>query len=388
MKKSYKRFFELDAIRGFAICGIFMVNIVYFAYPAEKLSEVFAPSLYWYSNVLNFIKDDIIGGRTATIFAFLFGLGMGMQWNKWRNFSFLLRRNLVLALIGLLHIVLLFHGDILLDYALFGLIGTILLRFVKKQSFFLFLGVAIALYSFVLMILQHHGWVSRGSYTSNLKIGLDEKILLFQEGGFLEQCWFRIRYYLSIRQMPWVRNFYFPPVMACYVFGLYATKTKFLSNFTNKRLYKKILSFTIVYKIAIVVLGFSIVSNTFKETLGYRLLMYIDQFSTSLLLVSVIVLACQYGFGKSILKPLTVLGKASLSSYILQSVTASILFFSIGFGQYNLLSLGQVQLFMLFFTVLIYLFNKVCLRYLEQGLLEKMWRKLAISPNTRESFNT
>ncbi|TJY37072.1 DUF418 domain-containing protein [Pontimicrobium aquaticum] len=380
MTQSSKRYFELDAIRGFAICGIFMVNIVYFAYPTERLSEVFAPSLYWYSNMLNFIKDDIIGGRTATIFAFLFGLGMGMQWNKWQNFGFLLRRNVVLSFIGLFHIVLLFHGDILLDYALFGLIGTLLLRFVKKQSFFLFLGVAIALYSFVLMILQHYGWVSRGTYTSSLQIDVNEKILLFQKGNFLEQCWFRVRYYLSIRQMPWVRNFYFPPVMACYVFGLYVSKTKFLSNFTNKHLYKKILSFTIVYKIVIAVFDLGFVSSTFKETLGYNLLMYIDQFSTSLLLLSAIVLACQYGFGKSVLKPLTVLGKTSLSSYILQSVTASILFFSIGFGQYNLLSPGQVQVCMLLLIVLIYFLNKICLNYMGQGLLEKMWRKLAISP--------
>lgn len=366
-----KRYFELDAIRGVAICGIIIANIIYFAYPTQRLPELFAPDTFWYTNTLNFIKDEIIGGRTATIFAFLFGLGMGIQWDKWHNPCFLLRRIGILALFGVLHIVLLFHGDILLDYALFGFLGVLLLRFVKRSPVLLYIAILIAMYPSVLMVLQHFELVPVKTFTGGVKLSLDEKVQLYGEGNFVDQCWHRIRYYLSIRQMPYVRNYYFPPVLACYVLGLYLAKTNILKSFERKSLYGLIISLTLIFKIMIIDF------DHLKETLFFKLLIYIDQYNTSLLIVALVVVLCQSKNTKRLMKPFSVFGKTSLSTYVLQSVLASLFFYSWGLAYYNLLLPLTVELYALAFLVLIYFFNLFWLRFHAEGPLERVWRFLS-----------
>lgn len=366
-----KRYFELDAIRGVAICGIIITNIIYFAYPTQRFPELFAPGTFWYTNTLNFVKDEIIGGRTATIFAFLFGLGMGMQWDKWQNLGFLFRRMGVLALIGVLHIVLLFQGDILFDYALFGFLGAFLLRFVKRPPALLYLAILIAIYPLLLMVLQHLEWVPIKTFTGGIKLSLEEKVHLYREGNYMDQCWHRIRYYLSIRQMPYVRNYYFPPVFACYIFGLYMAKTNVLKSFENKLLYGLIFSLTLTFKIMVIDFDY------LNETLFFKVLMYIDQYSTSLLIVALVVMLCGSKTGKRIMKPFGVFGKTSLSSYVLQSVLASLFFYSWGLAYYNLLTPLTVELCALAFLVLIYFFNLFWLRLYVHGPLERVWRFLS-----------
>lgn len=120
------RIVEIDALRGFAILGILLVNAVLFFQPVqgEALGRAWAHPLdAWVSTGIAFLAE----GKFFTLFSLLFGLGLAMQARRAeaRGTAFrplAARRLLVLLAIGLAHAFLFWWGDILVYYALLGFV--------------------------------------------------------------------------------------------------------------------------------------------------------------------------------------------------------------------------------------------------------------------------
>ncbi len=122
-----ERLHAVDVVRGAAILGILVVNMGLFFNPI-------------YSELLGFgtlddgldraIKKGILlfaQGKFYTIFSILFGFGLAIQLERFRDRgmsfgNFWVRRMLVLMGIGLIHGLFLWYGDILLWYSLGGLV--------------------------------------------------------------------------------------------------------------------------------------------------------------------------------------------------------------------------------------------------------------------------
>ncbi|MFI9510915.1 DUF418 domain-containing protein [Nocardia sp. NPDC052566] len=105
----------LDALRGFALGGIFFVNIVFMSGPGG-FTEGAAP----------FLDQAFLQGKFYILFSFLFGYSLTMQFRSAERAGAngtlrTVRRCLMLAVIGLLHMMFLFHGDVLFGYAVIGL---------------------------------------------------------------------------------------------------------------------------------------------------------------------------------------------------------------------------------------------------------------------------
>lgn len=133
---SSERVVTIDALRGIALFGILAANIRGFAGPAVTY---FTPALFWpalHDRIAQAFIDTFVQGKFINIFAFLFGVGFAVQFERAaaRGGRFgwtYARRLLVLLLIGLVHGLLIWWGDILLVYAL---IGFLLLLFRKRQD--------------------------------------------------------------------------------------------------------------------------------------------------------------------------------------------------------------------------------------------------------------
>lgn len=110
------RIYELDIIRGFALIGIFLVNIFNFIQKAGIGSQLLSGG--------NWI-DIIFTGKFYAIFSLLFGAGaaifLSRAKEKGKPSILFIRRMVVLAVIGFLH-SLVWGGDVLLPYALVGLV--------------------------------------------------------------------------------------------------------------------------------------------------------------------------------------------------------------------------------------------------------------------------
>ena len=129
-----ERFSSLDLLRGFELFGVLIINLLYF----------FRVSLW--DHILRFHSDpgalnhaiDILAAgvvefKAFNLFAFTFGIGMAIQAERTRMRGasaelFLVRRFLVLLVIGAIHMTLIANVDILMLYAVCGLVLNVLLR--------------------------------------------------------------------------------------------------------------------------------------------------------------------------------------------------------------------------------------------------------------------
>ena len=110
------RIAELDVVRGFALCGILVVNL-----PPMLELGIEGGALDFYR-----FYEDFVQNRFFPIFSFLFGIGFGLMWLNARDRSprprlALLRRFAFLGILGGLH-QLLQPGEALLPYALAGIV--------------------------------------------------------------------------------------------------------------------------------------------------------------------------------------------------------------------------------------------------------------------------
>jgi len=115
----------VDALRGFALFGILVVNLLLFAHPlGTTLESIVASPL---DAIVARLVHGLFEAKFYPLFSFLFGFGLAMQMERSAANPALLRgqylrRLLGLLVLGLVHAILFFAGDILVSYALLGFV--------------------------------------------------------------------------------------------------------------------------------------------------------------------------------------------------------------------------------------------------------------------------
>lgn len=117
-----ERIQALDVVRGFALIGIFLMNIEFFNRPISDLGLGLPPTLQgadWWAGYLIYV---LVQGKFWTMFSLLFGMGFAVMLTRAERAgrSFLvpyLRRIAALAVFGACHHIFLWAGDILFSYA-------------------------------------------------------------------------------------------------------------------------------------------------------------------------------------------------------------------------------------------------------------------------------
>lgn len=116
----------IDALRGFALGGVLMVNLASFTLYEFMPDPARAglPTARFDAIALEAI-ELLVNVKFITLFSLLFGLGFSLQMERAQASGGLprfIRRLLVLLLIGLAHSFFVWWGDILLTYAVVGLL--------------------------------------------------------------------------------------------------------------------------------------------------------------------------------------------------------------------------------------------------------------------------
>ena len=134
------RIASLDFIRGIAVMGILAANIIAFGQPfaAYMYPDAFlvphseAEQWMW---IAQFV---LIDGKMRGLFTLLFGAGlylfMEKAWSRGEGRALQARRLGWLLLFGLGHFFLIWRGDILTFYALFGLVSLAAIRWAAKTQ--------------------------------------------------------------------------------------------------------------------------------------------------------------------------------------------------------------------------------------------------------------
>ncbi|QDE68221.1 MULTISPECIES: DUF418 domain-containing protein [Myxococcus] len=151
----------LDALRGFALFGILISNVqMWFSGRVFLSREQFEASIANASlldTITRYAFEVLVSGKFMTLFAFLFGLGFAVQLGRAeaRGGGFVplyARRLTVLLVVGVLHLFLLWYGDILSSYALMGF-GLLLLRRRSDRTLLIIAAVLVLVWPLLMTLL-------------------------------------------------------------------------------------------------------------------------------------------------------------------------------------------------------------------------------------------
>lgn len=128
-----ERIAALDVIRGFALLGIFLMNVEYFSRSTLTIAQGMPSDLEGIDHLAGWLIHVFVQGKFWTMFSLLFGMGFAVMLSRaqaaGRAFTGLyLRRTLALLGFGLAHGVLVWSGDILHSYALLALVLLLFFR--------------------------------------------------------------------------------------------------------------------------------------------------------------------------------------------------------------------------------------------------------------------
>lgn len=117
-----ERIVTLDVIRGFALLGIFLMNIEWFNRPISDLGAGMPAGVTGIDYWAGWFVHVFVRGKFWTMFSLLFGMGFAVMLTRAEHagrgfFAPYLRRTLALAVIGALHFIFIWTGDILFSYA-------------------------------------------------------------------------------------------------------------------------------------------------------------------------------------------------------------------------------------------------------------------------------
>jgi uncharacterized protein len=375
---SQKRQTLPDQLRGFALLGIIVVNMPFLAVSNIGIWEMQLSNLS--DKVVAFLIMALAQGKFYLLFAFLFGysLTLILKSRSTNSIKKYLRRLVGLALLGAGHAYLFFIGDILMSYAL---LGIVLLLFIgRSMRTVLFASVFSYLIGLVLLTLVFFETLgtesSAGGFISDPD-ALDKALT----GSFLDSVVGRANAIPEALLVQLFINWF--PAMSMFLLGLAAGRIGLLSDPTkNKTLWRKCVILGVfvglpagiasawlalvpedpngVYGIAGVVVGFALAPAL---SAGY---------------VGAIALLSHRRF-MSYTEPA---GRMSLTGYLGESILLAAIFCGWGLGLFGLLSLTQALIVALGVWIALELFAKLWLRNFAYGPFEwilRSWSKFEIA---------
>lgn len=130
-----ERIHALDIVRGFALIGIFLMNVEWFTRPITFLGSGVDPSLSGIDYAASWGIYTFVQGKFWTLFSLLFGMGFAVMLGRAESAdrAFVtpyVRRIIGLFLFGSAHFVVLWTGDILHNYA----VTAVLLLLIVTRS--------------------------------------------------------------------------------------------------------------------------------------------------------------------------------------------------------------------------------------------------------------
>ncbi|MFE8700685.1 DUF418 domain-containing protein [Cytobacillus sp. FJAT-54145] len=379
------RIVTIDIIRGFALFGIFLVNMPAF-HSANFMVQMYSfeheltGSDYW----LDLLFTLFVDMKFFTIFSFLFGLGfyifMSRAEQKGLKINRLFSRRLVgLLLIGTLHFVLLWFGDILHTYALTGFL--LLLFYKRKVKTMVIWGTILLVLTNVLLmgmplLMPEETLIEmKESQNASYEEKIDEYVDVYETAGYVK--WVSYRFTTEI--IPIMKGTIpsMLPVLAMFLFGLAAGKagifkpnTKHLDFIQKVRTVSMIVSIPLVVTLALFkleVVDIGIKSNTFVQ-----LFTSLSGLTLCFFYISALTLLLRKAKWQKMLRPLGFVGQMALTNYLSQTIICMAIF--VGLRQFGEVSLttGTVICLLIFASQI--LFSYFWLKNFQFGPFEWLWR--------------
>ena len=371
-----ERITNLDFIRGFALLGILVMNVIAFGLPLTATTN---PSTYGIDNILDWIvlvvSSVFFEYKMMGLFSMLFGVGIMIFLENARKKTskpktLAIWRNFLLLCFGLLHYSI-WIGDVLAPYAICAFL-LIIFPDVKKPILIL----SVIIFLIIAFIVITNYFSSLYDSSGNL-ISQEKWVLLASEGGELSygSIWFPDSEAPgNIIGMWWFIGAFFRAITLM-LFGIFLYKLKIIQGNKEISFYKKIS----IYGFSIG-LPLSIYSIYLLVSSGYdpSVLFISNIFNT----LSVIPMVLGYigvltilnlKLKDSITDRLRACGRLAFSNYIVQTIFGVFILGAFGLDTF---SRAQLMIFVFMVWVIQIAWSKPILDRFNYGPLEWLWRKL------------
>lgn len=373
------RVHEIDGIRGFALLGILMMNIMSFASPMMQYSIEGRENTLFTSTaadegVIMFI-NTFVTANFYTMFSFLFGLGFYIFLTRANEKGhhanrLFIRRIILLLLFGLMHGILLWYGDILWTYAVAGIFLLLFYKLSPKTNLITGIVILSAGTVFTLLIAGLGSMMGDIEAASSFRLWFDMQETILN-GSYIDM----IIMNSSIMTLMLFQAFVtVPNVLAMFLIGLYAAQKGIFQNLDAHR--------SLINRTAVIGLS---VGLPVKILSGYGLTYGgMDPFWSSIgILANTLggpLMALSYialfliiaRKTKVFVKLLQPVGQMALTNYISQTVIMMIIFY--GFNLFNQVS--PVWFIPIVISVFIFqvVISHIWMRLFRYGPLEWLWR--------------
>lgn len=385
----------LDILRGFAILGIFIVNMGMINSPYIYL---YGSNIEMWTGIGDQIADAFIvllaQGKFYTLFSFLFGLGFILFMERAeqkvaRPRLLFLRRLVILFLIGIIHAYFFWYGDILMTYAVSGLL---LFAFYRAQPKTLVIWAVALLSFYVLLIALSVGLVSLseavdpGMMEAELQKqaevyerGIESSTLAYGQGSFSDIMSQRISDLKEQIPSNIMAIFLFFPL---FLLGAYAGKKKIFHNIQeNLGFIRKVCLWGFIVGMSLNLLKYWSLQHMDGLNLSiyhnyHAFGMAIGDAALSLFYISFITLFIQNPVWFKRLAPLASVGRTAISNYLFQSIVCTTIFYSYGLGLYGKVGpLYGLILTAVIFSIQLFL-SRLWLQSYQFGPVEWLWRSM------------
>ena len=399
MTTASDRIFSLDMIRGVAVMGIFSVNIIAFAMIE---AAYFNPPAYggwhganlalWAANML------VIDGKMRTLFSMLFGASTLLVIERAEAAGLSgphvhIRRMLVLLGFGLIHFYLIWFGDILVLYAMSGLVAFLfrklpVYRLVALGAAFL-LGGMLLFSGFIFSQYQadlaaHAPGATRAAikewndglgnfYPTVAEIAKDKALRL---GSWLGLVKDNLGNWKQIIPNTLV---FMPDTIGLMLLGMAGYRSGFLTGEWNDAAYRRIARIAIPIGLAACgcIVAFDIWSNFYIIGVFMAFVVLATPFITVMAggyAALIILLSRRQGW---LAQRIAAAGRCAFTNYLGTSLIATFVFYGWGLGLYGSLSRWQAWLLVPVVWAVMLAWSKPWLQIFNYGPLEWAWRSLA-----------
>ena len=378
----------LDVLRGFALLGIILINsmsilAVKGSTPAFTI-DIPAQDRFLQDLILFFVESKFF-----TLFSLLFGIGFAIQIQSASRqrvafFPRVFRRMLCLLVFGLMHIALLWDGDILVIYALTGSI-LILFRnvsYVAIRRWVIALLAIPAVLTFAALVYtflarmtaagsESFAAIDQTLVTEFANTDATEKLL---QSSYLEGISERINSYIELLPLLLSR---IPTVLAMFLSGIYLGRSNFIKDLAAQepmlrkvRFWGLSLGFTLMALI--------LMATKFLPPLSGLIAIIEDQYLAGPILCLGYAAAVNIDFSihpeRKLYGYFANVGRMALTNYLLQSLVLTFISYGWGLGLAMQLSGFEVVGICLTLFAAQVLFSRSWLKNYSYGPFEWLWR--------------
>jgi len=354
-----ERIKAVDAVRGVALFGVLIVNLV-----TEFRVSIFQQFLGSTASAdADRLVERIVSAgfesKAFCLFSLLFGVGLAIQFDRLsatgRPLYWLARRLGVLLGFGLVHLLFVWNGDILTEYALAGFIALPFLL-LRRVSLLMVAAGLLVLYA-VGPMLYSVPWPDAATLQAH--VASANRVY---STGTLTEIW-----RFSLGELPLLASLHawvFPRTLALFVLGILLWRVGFL---------KRGAEFNVP---TILIAVIAIATGATLTSASGRVYDFLAPVPLSLGYGAAFLVLATHPLTRRLLSPFAQVGRMAFTNYLLQSIIFSLIFFGYGLGQFG--RMGATQAFALGVAVYVaqVFSSKWWLRRYRFGPIEWLWRSL------------